>query len=111
MTIKITVADRVQFSVRGTMAGETGAQEAFDFRLTAKRLNEEGLQAALSQADRNVIDFLCDVVTGWKGVLDDQGNDVPYSPEALRQLCGNCLGIGPLAFEAYLDSVKAKAKN
>lgn len=111
MTIKITVADRVQFSVRGTMTGETGAQEAFDFRLTAKRFNEQGLQAAFAQADRNVIDFLCEVVTGWKGVLDDQGNEVPYSTEALRQLCGNSPGVGPMAAEAYVDSVKVKAKN
>lgn len=111
MTIKIIVADRVAFAARGTITGETGAAEAFEFRVTAKRLTEQGLRDSVNAPDRDTTAFLADVVVGWAGVLDDEGNEVPYSPQALRQLCGNCLGLSQIVFEAYLDAVRAKAKN
>jgi hypothetical protein len=51
------------------------------------------------------------VVIGWKDLVDEQGDDVEFTPEHLEQL----ISIGP-AFSAVYDAfwesqIKAKAKN
>ena len=110
MTIRITVSDRVQYRVRGTINNESGAAEAFDFRVTARRLDPESMQAQLADSSRRIDDFLADVIVGWQGVVDAEGTDVPFSPTALAQLL-KIPNIGLLMFKAYAAETAAKEKN
>ncbi|MEY2688238.1 MAG: hypothetical protein RL375_2436 [Pseudomonadota bacterium] len=110
MTIRITVSDRVQYRVRGTINNETGAAEAFDFRVTARRLDPEALQSQLAESSRRIEDFLADVIVGWQGVVDAEGTDVPFSPAALSQLL-KIPGLAVLIFKGYVAETAAKEKN
>lgn len=111
MTIRITVSDRVQFKVRGTITDANGAAEAFEFRLTARRLSASALQAELADTSRRVEEFMAQMVTDWKGVLDDEGNDVPFSTDALMQLFDRITHLAGIAFKSYMAEVGAKEKN
>lgn len=109
MAIKITVSNTVSFQVRGTVADEGGNAQAFSFSLIAKRLLSDELQAYLADEDRKVPDFMAGVVTDWRGVLDDEGNTVPFSADALHRLF-QIPGIAGLAFRQYLIEIGAKEK-
>lgn len=111
MAIKITVSDHLQFPVRGTYTDEAGAAIGFDFKLTARRLPQTSLEQLLGDKDRKARDFLCDVVTAWSGVIDDDGKPVAYSADALSSLLAQQAGLAGLAFAAYLEHVGARAKN
>jgi len=114
MAIKITISDRVTFKVAGSYTNATGGAEAFDFHLTARRLLQEELNARLPDVaeGRERIDaFLADIVTDWKGVLDDEGKPVAFGAESLAALLNGVPGSAGLALSAYLDAVRARAKN
>lgn len=108
MSIKITVSDTVRFKVAGTIADASGPQP-FDFSLVARRLDAEQLRVRLDDSDTSIVDFLAEVVTGWQGVKGDAG-ELPYSPDALRQLL-QIPGLAALSMRSYLADVGAKAKN
>jgi hypothetical protein len=59
-----------------------------------------------------VPELLADVVNGWDGVLDDDGNPVPFTPTNLAALL-EIVGMAGVMFAAYLESCGAKgtAKN
>lgn len=111
MTIKIIVSDTVGIKVKGTINDAAGVPQPFDFGLTCIRLDAEQIAQRLkSNSDESVTDFLADVVEGWSGVRADNGDNVPYSAETLRQLC-KIPGLANLAFATYLAESGAKAKN
>lgn len=71
MAVRIEIANKVKFKVEGTIANEAGADEKFDFSLTAKRINAEGVRTLIDErGDEPIVDFLVTVVEGWAGVLD-----------------------------------------
>lgn len=111
MTIRITISDRVQFRVRGTITDDHGAAEAYEFRLTARRLSTAQLQAELADSTRRVEDFMAGLVTDWRGVVDAEGNDVPYSADALQQLFDRVPFLAGLCLKQYMAEVGAKEKN
>lgn len=110
MAIKITVSDRVTFTVKGTIADELGAAQGFEFQLTARRLDADQQQAALQDQGKKIDAFMADIVVGWKKVVDDAGAEVPFSPEALAQFF-KIPGIAALSFARYLVESGAKEKN
>jgi len=111
MAIKITISNTVAFNVKGTINDANGIAQPFSFKLTCQRLEQEQITNKLkTDTENSIVDFLCDVVEGWSGVRDDDDKPVPYSDEALRQLC-KISGVGAVAFQTYLAEVGAKAKN
>lgn len=114
MAIKLTISDRFTYRVTGTTTTEAGAAEAFDFYLTARRLLQDELSRRLPEVAEGrepVDDFLGSVLVDWRGVLDDAGQPVPFSPEGLRALFNGVPGSAGLALSGYLEHVRAKAKN
>jgi len=110
MTIRITVSDRALFRVRCTVTTDTGAAEQFEFKALGKRLKPAALSAMLTEG-RKTDDFLPDVIVGWQGVVDGEGNDVPFSAEALKQLLENIPGLDQIIASAYVAETRAKEKN
>lgn len=109
MAIKITLSNLVKFKVIGTVNNENGP-ENFEFSLTAKRYSAESLKARLNDEEETKESFLLKEVTNWSGVKGDDGQDVPYSQEAFKQLL-QIVGLTLLCFEVYMSEIGSKAKN
>lgn len=111
MAIKIVVSDTVGFKVRGSINDANGVPQPFDFKLTCLRLDSEQITAKLKgDQDASLADFLADVVEDWSGVRDETDKPVPYSADAMKQLC-KIPGVANVAFRTYLAEVGAKEKN
>lgn len=112
MAIKIAIGNKVGFKVVGTYNDDKGVKQPFDFTLTCLRLSDQEYQDKIQSApsDSTVIDFMCDVTEGWDNVRDESNTKVPYSAEALRELC-KIPGVARLAFDTYRAEVGVKAKN
>lgn len=111
MSIKIIVADKLKFNVKGTIKNGAGVDEPFTFSLTCDRLDADAIQAALSAGDdAPIADFFVPITTDWHGVKDADDKPLPYSPEALHQLF-KIPGVARIAFRTYLSEVGAKEKN
>lgn len=113
MSIKIVVAPKVKFKVKGTFADETGKDVPFDFTLTAKRLDTDQIAEKTSlgaDATTSVRDFVKEVVEDWSGVNDADGQALPFSTDALDGLL-RLPGVALLVFRAFLDNNGAKEKN
>lgn len=110
MAIKIVVSSTCKFKVRGTIKDEAGTDQAFDFWLTARRLDAEQIQAKLREGETSVVDFMVEVVEDWSGVKDADDKPLPYSEAAYRELA-RIPGVAQVAFRAYLNESGAKEKN
>jgi hypothetical protein len=111
MAISITVSNTVAFNVKGTINDAAGIAQPFSFKLTCIRLEQEQITQKLKdETDSSIADFLSDVVEDWSGVKDADGKSVPYTEDALRQLC-KISGVALVAFQTYMVEVGAKAKN
>ena len=111
MAIKIVVSDTVGIKVKGTINDATATPQPFEFRLTCLRLDSDQITDKLkNESDATIVDFLADIVEGWSGVRDAQDQPLPYSVDALRQLC-KIPGVPGLAFRTYMAEVGAKEKN
>lgn len=63
-------------------------------------------------AGRKDPEILGEVIAGWSGVTDDQGQDVPFTCEALESLCNDFPAAGMELFDAYLAALsESRAKN
>ncbi len=111
MAIKIVISDTVGFKVKGAINDAAGVPQAFDFNLTASRLDADQIQAKLkTDSEASITDFLADVIEGWSGVRDADDKPLAYSEDNLRALC-KIPGLAGLAFRTYLAEVGAKEKN
>jgi hypothetical protein len=111
MAIKIVISDTVGFKVKGTINDAAGVPQAFDFNLTAVRLDADQIQNKLkTESEASVTDFLCDVIEGWGNVRDADDKQLPFSEANLRLLC-KIPGVAGLVFRTYLSEVGAKEKN
>lgn len=89
-------------------------QEACEIlRVTFRHKTVEQLQAWTEKRSENPIrDGLADIIVEWNNLLDDEGNQVPYSTEQLDRLLSNYGHIGPVLVEAYVSSLAgARRKN
>lgn len=66
--------------VKFTQPGADDAQAEFEFRHKSPVALLAWWQAA---QERPVPEALADVVIGWKGVIDENGDEVPYTPDGL----------------------------
>jgi hypothetical protein len=111
MGIKIVIEDKVRFKVKGVIRDEAGIDQPFDFSLTCLRMDADQIKAKLSSdSDASIFDFLVDVVEDWAGVRGGDNALVPYSEDALRELC-RIPGVAAVAFRTYLSEVGAREKN
>lgn len=111
MALKIVVSKTLKFKVKGTFKDEAGNDQPFDFTLTCKRLDQDQInERVISRTDVVVREFLQGVITDWSGVLGEDGQLIPFTPEALGQLFG-LPGMPMLVMRTYLAEVGAKEKN
>lgn len=111
MAFNIEISDTVRFTVRFTTRDGAGVEKPASFDLIARRLDTDEYKEALAtETSVTFADFLANVVEGWDGVRDGNGNPVEFSADALRKLC-RVPGLASLMFKAYGLEVSVKEKN
>lgn len=106
----LTQRNTATVNVKGTLNDENGKPQPFHFKLMCRRISATELQNVLKDSDRSVSDFMLDITEGWRGVKDEDGQDVEFSTSALEQLL-DIPGLAGIAFKEYLQEQAAKAKN
>jgi hypothetical protein len=82
---KITQSSSYIWPVTVEMATDGGKFEKHTFDGEFRRLNVDELQT-LSDTDDTGGSACRKILVGWKGVVDDNGEEVPFSETALEQL-------------------------
>ena len=102
--------NKLPVEVKGTLPGEDGKPEHFDFILHCKRLTQKEIDAVMKDKKGEVTGFVKSVAEGWGLVLDAAGNAVPFSDEQFDAQLENP-GLPVLIMHSYLEQVSATAKN
>lgn len=87
-----------------------GESEPSRFKLTAKHMGQAALNAWADRAKEmsgKDAAYLCEVVTGWDGVLGEDGKAVPFSEAKLEEFLDAYPGAGVVIFTAYLREIGA----
>lgn len=120
MAIKIVVSNKVSFKVSGKFNDADGNVSEFNFGLTAKRLQQDELNQAVTDAvmaaakegnHKKIESTLLEVVTDWKDVKDAENEPLAFSTEGLQSLFAAYPGMALHAWRTYQDEVGVKAKN
>lgn len=109
MSFKLVISDTVTVPVKGTIPNAAGAPQAFSYSLVCERLKADTLRAMMDANERTVPEFLAGVVSDWAGVLDDDGQPLPFNHDGLAALF-NIVGMAGVAFAAYLEACGARGK-
>lgn len=113
MAFKIAIDDKVLVNVKGSFKGAArGAKRDYDFDLTMKRLNQDEINARITEGGA-ISGFLEDIAEGWdrqRIVLNEDDSPAAFSPEALKELLRQP-GMGPAIYAAYMAQVGAQGKN
>lgn len=111
MAINFIVDDKVTFKVEGTETDAKGVARAFDFSLTAQRLDADELKSRMTDsADQTIPDFIVEITEGWSGIRDAAGAPVEFGADNLRQLLRRP-GLASLCMRRYQLAIAAKEKN
>ena len=120
MSLKIKVSNMVGFTVEGTINDADGKAQDFNFGLTAKRLDE----SALAQAQKDlglavaqdglhdpIANKLCEIITNWSDVRDEDDSPLAFSQDGLRALLNSHNGLSLILWRRYQRDCGAREKN
>ena len=110
MALKINPAPAFEFDAQLTVPG---AAQPATVRVTARHKGREALAAWIEgAAGSRDPEFLGSVVSGWSGVFDADGAEVPFSSEALARVLDAYPAAGRELFEQYLAALtESRRKN
>jgi hypothetical protein len=118
---KLSAAASYWWPVTIHIAVDGGKFEKHEFSAQYKRMktsDTDALVDRLGETDEEsgeqfkMIDLLVEIVTGWKGVADPDGNEIPFSTDALRSACNDFPALNGAFFDAWINSLaKGKEKN
>ncbi len=99
-------------TVKFPVSGGRHSEEKFDAefkRITQSKVKE--IQQQIADELITDIDLAKEVLVGWRGVLDENKNEIPFSIEAKEQLLDVAL-VGSAVAQAFFESFSgAKRKN
>lgn len=91
--------------------GATGpAMLRMVFRHKGRRDLEAWMAAAIQGAGGSDAEWLAKVISGWSGVSDLAGADVPYTSEALAALLDAYPAAGRQIYETYLEALTGERR-
>jgi hypothetical protein len=109
MGLKLTQKPTFTAKVDVDVANDKGGFERHTIRATFKRATTDEVER-LSKLEKNT-DVIRDRIVDFGDVLDDDGNQVPFSSENLEGLLAIPAAIVPLTNAFYSGNNGAKAKN
>jgi len=110
MAFKLVTRNKLRVPVKGSIADENGKPVPFSFVLLCDRITQSRVTEVLEDKDMKSTDFLQDVTNGWEGVLDANGQPIPFSAESFAEVMEQ-VGLPTVCFQAYLKEVAAAPKN
>lgn len=115
MTFRLVVSNTVTALVEGKRPNSDGSFSPFSFKVIAETRNQEEIEDVLTRfvaRELNMSEFLRGVIRGWSSVLDENGNQLDFTPAGLDALL-NLPGMSLVIFASYNEAcgVKGKQKN
>ncbi|WP_312515027.1 hypothetical protein [Massilia sp.] len=110
MAFKLVKLNKLPVLVKGALPGEDGKPQNFEFTLNCKRLTQGEIDIVMKDKKGEVKGFVQKVAEGWDGMLDADGNPVPFGREQLDELLDNA-GLPVMILHSYMEQVSAVAKN
>ena len=82
---KLVQPETVTWPVHVRIPADGGKTLKATFDAEFVLLNQDAIDATLADAGDDV-EFICNVVVGWSGVQDEEGNELPFSHDACRRM-------------------------
>jgi len=109
MAFKLKVGNLLSIPIKLEINDGKAKPAAFAFTLEAERMNLDEAQAAFQldgeKADRPIVDFLHEKITGWNGqtlvVDEDTGQPAAFSREAFDSML-SLVGVANVIHGAYV---------
>lgn len=112
---KLGQSDSFSYPVEVEVVGDGGKRSTYTFdaqfrRLPSDELNEISRRAR--EGDVNDAGLVREVLVGWKGILDEDGSELPFSEASRERVC-RVWPVTPSIVAAFLEanSPKGKQKN
>ena len=88
--------------------------EDIDFEVRFKSIPQSKLMKLIAKQQKdgsNDAEIVKEIMVGWRGVVDSEGKEIPYTTKARDQLL-DVVGVASAIGEVFFDSrVRAKRKN
>lgn len=119
MAFKIAVSKHFKFTVDGTSSDVDGNPQKFSFGLTAKRLNQDEMDALQKElvlhvaagAGLSVItEKLKELVIDWSDVKTDDGEPLPFNMDCFVSVMNSYTGMSRLVWTRYQEEAGVKVQ-
>lgn len=109
--LKIGQSDAFWYPAKVSILNEDGQTENFEFEAKFKRLGREALDG-ITKTYADDVALMRDVLVGWRGVVDENGDPLPFTDEN-REAVLNLWPVQPALSRAFKDahSPEGRAKN
>ena len=87
--LKLQTTPTFKWPIRAKVPVDGGKYEESTFDLVFKRLSRSEFETWLQRVDRGEINpaaGLAEIIVGWDGVVDSDGQEVPFSQDKLREV-------------------------
>jgi hypothetical protein len=114
MSFVLKQSDSYSWPVTFELPVDGGRHEKQSFDVQFKRMPQKWIRDIAKKIDTEEVidvDVAREIVTGWSGVTDDDGKEVPFSQKALDQLLDVPTLAGELVMAYFKATAGAKAKN
>lgn len=106
---KVTDEFRFWWPVTVYVPADDGKYTKSEIRVRYRMAGQKALEAALLGGDGDHRDLMQEVIVGWEGIGNDEGDAMPFSADTLATL----LDIPPFryaAVRAYFEAIKGTAE-
>jgi len=114
MTFILAQKPSYTWPVKYTAAGDNGKTQSSDFLAEFKRLPQSRLDEIYQRAQTETIDdeaFIAEILLGWSGIKDADGQDVPFN-DLHRRVLLDLPGMRAAIVDAFFHSIRgAPRKN
>ncbi len=114
MAFKLVKGGSYKWPVKFSVAQDGGGYEVMTFDAEFKRIGRDEFHSLMddAEADESSVKLLREVMIGWTGILDGEGNEVPFSETNREALFNFRPGLPLQISRCYFESIAAdKVKN
>lgn len=108
MAFKLAISPTFRVKVIVEMIGKDGRKEKSDFMVDFKRCTVDQLEEIRSKTSREALQ---EVVTGWSGLLDEDGLEVPFNQDTLAMVLTIAAAVHGMTDAFLNNAVSGKQKN
>jgi hypothetical protein len=98
-----------KWDVKVSFPTAPGNFEEQTFTVTFRRPTKSEVDSLVNGDGKTDNDFVAAVVVGWEGIVDDQKQELPFTPENLKAVL-DVPGVASAIVWAFMDSFKGTAQ-